>query len=137
MMALDLDGLLGDKYKYATFHDAEMESLNIDFSTNSIKFGFMIPCGFIPENELSYQRGTLEFHEVLFYYIEPSVYKPEANDKAALWITSDGPLPDSAVEASVELPDDLPQDAFAHYFYSSTTNSFIVIAARRAAFHWH
>ena len=137
MISLDLDGLLGDKYEYATFHDAEMESINIDFSTDSIKFGFMIPCGFIPENELSFQRGTLEFHEVLFYYIEPSVYKPEANDKVALWITSDGPLPDSAVEVSVELPDDLPQDAFAHYFYSSTTNSFVVVAARRAAFHWH
>jgi hypothetical protein len=137
MRSLKLGSLLGEKYEHATFHDAEMESIHIDFSSDSIKFGFMIPCGFLPENELAYQRGTLEFHEVLFYYVEPSVYKSDANDKAALWITSDGPLPDSAIEVSSELPHDLPQDAFAHYFYSSTTNSFIVVAAMQAVFHWH
>lgn len=137
MRSLNLDSLLGDKYAHATFHDAEMEWINIGLNTNSITFGFMIPCGFLPENELSYQRGMLEFRDVVFYFIEPSVYRPEANDKAALWITSEGSLPDDRVEASAELPDDLPQDAFAHYFYSSTTNSFIVVAAREAAFHWN
>jgi hypothetical protein len=136
MRSLTLDNLLGDKHMYATFHDSELESICIDFATRSINFDFMIPCGFLPENELSYCRGTLEFREILFYSIEPSTYRSEANDKPALWITSDGALPDSAVEASGELPNDLPEDAFAHYFYSSTTNSFIVVAAREATFTW-
>lgn len=136
MRSLALDSLLGDKHMYATFHDSELESINIDFATRSINLGFMIPCGFLPEDELSYRRGTLEFREILFYSVEPSIYRSEANDKPALWITSDGPLPDSAVEVSGELPDDLPEDAFAHYFYASTTNSFFVVAAREATFTW-
>jgi hypothetical protein len=136
MQRLNLDSLLGNEYAHATFHDAEMESIHIDFNTNSIKLRFMIPCGFLTENELSYQRGTLEFQGIAFYSIEPSNYDPSANDKPALWITSDGSLPDERVKASAELPSDLPQGAFAHYFYSSTTNNFIVVAAMHASFNW-
>ena len=134
---LNLDTLLGTEHKHATFHDSELESLSIDFSFNCAKFQFLIPCGFEPENELSYLRGTLEFKELLFYFVEPSIYKPDANDKPSLWITSDGSLPDKKLDLTIELPNDLPENAFAHYLYSSTTNSFIVVAAMHAAFHWH
>lgn len=136
MQTLDLHALLGDKYEHATFHDSELESIAIDFPTNSITLGFSIPCGFLPGSELLYRSGSLQFQDICFYALEPSAYSRGANDRPALWITSDGPLPDSEVEVSSKLPEDLPQDAFAHYFYASTTNSFIVVAARRAAFQW-
>ena len=136
MRSLDLDGLLGIKHEHATFHDAELESIQIDFSTDSINLSFLIPCGFGAERQLSYHKGTLIFQTILFYYLEPSAYRAEKNDKAALWITADGSLPDDEVEASRELPNDLPPDAFAHCFFSSTTNSFIIISAKSAIFVW-
>lgn len=137
MRSLNLDALLGTEHKNATFHDSEMESLDIDFASNCAKLRFLIPCGFDQETELLYLRGTLELKELLFYFVEPSIYNPDATGRPSLWITSDGSLPDKKLDLAVELPDDLPENAFAHYFYSSNTNSFIVIAAMYAAFHWH
>lgn len=136
MRSLALDSLLGEKHKHATFHDAQLEGLSIDFATETVRLKFSIPCGFLPGNELAYQRGTLEFSGLLFYYVEPAAFSPEANDRPALWITSDGSLPDQEVNLAVELPSNLPEAAFAHYFYSSTSNSFIVIAAMHGAFQW-
>ncbi|MBI5927608.1 MAG: hypothetical protein HY836_18630 [Aquabacterium sp.] len=136
MRPLNLDSLLGRLHQHATFHDAELQSLHLDFSSGSAKLQFLIPCGFLPTNELAYHCGTLEFIGLLFYFVEPSVFSPQANDRLSLWITSDGPLPDQGIDLAVPLPDDLPEQAFAHYFYSSTTNSFIVFAALEATFHW-
>ena len=136
MRSLDLDALLGIRHEHATFHDAELKSLQINYSADSISFTFLIPCGFSDNRKLKYHEGELTFRTILFYYFEPSAYRAEKNDMAALWITADGPLPDAKVKVSKELPSDLPPDAFAHYFYSDTTNSFIVIAAKAAAFEW-
>ena len=140
MRSIALDTLLGEKYEHATFHDSQLESLNIDFATGTVKLEFSIPCGFTPKDELayqlSYQRGTLEFTGLLFYYVDPATFSAEANDRSGLWITSDGPLPDKEVDLAIEIPRTLPDGAFAHYFYSSTSNSFIVIAAMQGTFQW-
>ncbi|WP_140637463.1 hypothetical protein [Methylibium rhizosphaerae] len=136
MRSLALDSLLGERHKHATFHDAQLEELSIDFSTGTAKLKFSIPCGFSPKDELLYQRGTLEFNGLLFYFVEPAAFSPKANDRPGLWITSDGPLPDQEADLAIELPSDLPDKAFAHYFYSSTSNSFIVIAAMQEVFQW-
>ena len=137
MKSLNLDTLLGQRHEHATFHDSELQSIQFDITSGSAKLEFLIPCGLLPGNELSHQPGTLEFTGLLFYFVEPSLLSSQANDKPSLWITSDGALPDEEVDLAIELPRDLPQEAFAHYFYSSTTNSFIVICAMQGAFHWH
>lgn len=137
MRSLNLDTLLGQRHEHATFHDSELQSIQLDFTSGSAKLQFLIPCGFLPGNELNYHPGTLEFTGLLFYFVEPSVFLSQANDKASLWITSDGALPDEEVDLGIELPRDLPEEAFAHYFYASTTNSFIVISALQGSFQWH
>ena len=136
MRSLNLDTLLGQRHEHATFHDSELQSLQLDFTSGTAKLQFLIPCGFLPENELNYRPGTLEFTGILFYFVEPSVFSSKAQDKLSLWITSDGSLPDKEIDLPVELPGDLPERAFVHYFYSSTTNSFIVISATEGVFHW-
>lgn len=136
MRSLQLDTLLGAIHEHATFHDSELESINIDFPTNSVTLRFAIPCGLLPEGGFRYHKGALTFQDIYFYFVEASSYRPEMNDKPALWITSDGPLPDPSAEISCQIPDNLPQDAFAHYFYASTTNSFIVVTASHAVFNW-
>ena len=136
MKSLDLDSLLGDKYTHATFHDAKLEAINVCFLTGTAELKFLIPCGFLPDEDCTYQSGTLEFQGLLFYFVEPARFARKTDDKSSLWITSNGALPNKKVRAGVELPDDLPDDAFAHYFYSSSTNSFIVIAAQHGVFRW-
>lgn len=136
MRSINLDILLGQNYEHATFHDSELQSIQLDFTSGSAKLQFLIPCGFAPGNELNYHPGTLDFTGLLFYFVEPSMFSSQSNDKPSLWITSDGSLPDEEVDLPIELPRDLPEEAFAHYFYSSTTNSFIVISAMQGAFHW-
>jgi len=136
MRSLNLDSLLGQRHQDATFHDAELQSFHIDFESGSVNFQFMIPCGLFPKAEQQYYGGTLEFTGILFCFVQAMAFSSEANDKQALWITSNGPLPDERVELAIELPRDLPEDAFIHYFYSDTTNSFVVFAATHEVFRW-
>ena len=56
--------------------------------------------------------------------------------ESSLWITAEGPLPDERLKISETVPEDLPRDDFKHYLYSSSTNSFIVIAATGVQFSW-
>lgn len=136
MQTLDLDSLLGTERQHATFHDSELESISIDFITNSIRLSFRIPCGLEPDHDLKYYAGVLTFSGIDYYAIEPVLYDPQANDTPSLWITSDGPLPDPKVPSEASVFEGLPSDAFAHYLYSSTTNSFIYVAAKQASFVW-
>jgi hypothetical protein len=45
-------------------------------------------------------------------------------------------LPDERLQISRIVPKDLPGDAFVHYLYSNSTNSFIVVGAKNATFAW-
>lgn len=134
MRMLNLDDLLG--HEVATFHDSELESVCLDFLTNSIRMDFRIPCGLSPDRTLLYKSGTLTFESILYYAVEPVRYHSQPNDTPSLWITSDGPLPDPGVPIPASELEGLPNDAFAHYFYSSTTNSFIALGAMKASFAW-
>ncbi|WKB50730.1 hypothetical protein [Eleftheria terrae] len=78
----------------------------------------------------------LTFHHILFYYVGPSVYHSSSNDRAALWIASIGSVSELPTEVRSALPEELPQGPISHYFYSLTTNSFIVVVASSAAFDW-
>lgn len=133
---LNLDDLLGTRHEDATFHDSELESVCLDFLTNSIRMDFRIPFGLSPDRTLLYKSGTLTFEDILYYAVEPVRYQCQANNTPSLWITSDGPLPDPNVPIPASELEGLPDDAFAHYFYSSTTNSFIALGAMKASFAW-
>ena len=132
-----LDSLLGERYEEATFHDSYLSSFAVDFGRATAAFEFRVPCQATkPDEQVSYQKGTLEFSGVCFYWIEPALLNAQTNDGQPLWITADGPLPDGELEISKTVPEDLPEDAFVHYLYSSATNSFIVIGAKVVLFNW-
>lgn len=132
-----LDSLLGERYEEATFHDSYLSSFAFDFGRATAAFEFDVPCRATkPDEQVSYQKGTLEFSGLCFYWIEPALINAQTNDGSPLWITADGPLPDGDLEISKTVPADLPGDAFVHYLYSSATNSFIVIGAKIVLFNW-
>jgi hypothetical protein len=64
------------------------------------------------------------------------LYKLDPNATPWLWITADDSIPATDVPMPAFDLQKLPDNAFAHYFYSSTTNSFIFLAATKAYFDW-
>ncbi len=135
MRAIELDSLLGNKFDQATFHDSELISFQISLDSAQATFDFRIPHGII-EDRLNYTPGRLIFSGLQFFDIKPTRYYFRSCEPSTLWITADGPLPDPNVNYESVIPKDLSEDAFCHYFYSSTTNNFIVVAATHAEFSW-
>ena len=132
-----LDSLLDEKYEDATFHDSELLSCAVDFACATATFEFNIQCrATVPDQQFSLRRGTLEFSGLCFCSVEPTIFQKRPGGDSSLWITADGPLPDDRLQISGIVPVDLPPNAFTHYLYSSSTNSFIVIAAIGAQFSW-
>ncbi len=132
-----LDCRLDERHEDATFHDSELLSFTFDVvrATAVLEFDIQVRST-RPDDQFSYRRGKLEFSGLCFYLIEPAVCTTRVNGSSSLWITADGPLPDARLEISGRVPPDLPADAFVHYFYSNSTNSFIVIGAKCAVFNW-
>jgi len=132
-----LDSLLDERYEDATFHDAELLSFSVDFVRAIATFEFDVQCRATePDRQFSLHRGTVEFSGLCFCSVEPIACQTRPTGDSSLWITADGPLPDEQLKISEIVPGDLPVGAFVHYLYSSSTNSFIVIGAMRAAFSW-
>jgi len=132
-----LDSLLDEKYEDATFHDSELLSCVFDFACATATFEFNIQCrATVPDQQFSLQRGTVEFSGLCFFSVEPAVCQTRPRSGSSLWITSDGPLPDERLQISKIVPSDLPTNAFVHYLYASSTNSFIVIGATISTFSW-
>jgi hypothetical protein len=131
-----LDSLLDERHEDATFHDSELLSCAVDLARATATFAFNIQCrATTPDQQFSLQRGTVAFSGLCFCFLEP-VVSLDPGAGSTLWITADGPLPDERLQISEIVPRDLPADAFVHYLYSSSTNSFIVIGARSATFSW-
>lgn len=132
-----LNSLLDKRYEDATFHDSELLSCTVDFACATATFEFNIQCrATIPDQQFSVQRDTVEFSGLCFCSIEPAFCETRETHNSSLWITADGSLPDERLQISEIVPSDLPTDAFVHYLYSSSTNSFIVIGAKCATFSW-
>jgi len=132
-----LDSLLDERYEDATFHDSELLSCAVDFACATATFEFNLQCrATATDQQFSLQRATVEFSGLCFCTVEPTVYRTKPGGNSSLWITADGPLPDERLQISEIVPADLPTNAFTHYLYSSSTNSFIVIGATGATFSW-
>lgn len=132
-----LDSLLDEKYEDATFHDSELLSCAVDFACATAAFEFNIQCRSTgPDQQYLLGRGTLEFSGLCFCSIEPTIFQKRPEGDSSLWITAEGRLPDDGLQISEIVPRNLPPNAFTHYLYSSSTNSFIVIAATGVQFSW-
>ena len=123
------------------FHDAESLRICIDYAHETadflIDFDLSSPDS---DMEVSSRQGLLKLSGLLYCVIEASKssssipeYMPGGDDK--LWIASDssdfGVLTDLPL-----LPDPLPENSFRHWFFITSHNSFIYVAAMNASFEW-
>ena len=135
-----LEDLLDDKFPHASFHDALLNKLALDYLLRTATFDMELCVG-NPESEDTEEReahakGVLSFKDFLFCILEPPDHNYNFMKEGGLWITSDGPISGLKDDFCRELMKKVPKDAFAHYFFNSDWNSFIYIAAYSADFKW-
>jgi hypothetical protein len=135
-----LEELLDDKYPYASFHDALLNNLTLDYLLRTATFDMELCVGNAEsknaEEREAHAKGVLSFYNFLFCIIETPDYNYNFMKKGGLWITSDGPISSLKGDIYSQLLRKVPKEAFAHYFFNIDWNSFIYIAAHRAKFEW-
>ena len=132
---IDLDDLLGSRHQHATFHDAVLQSLSVNYAAQTASLAFRIPAGIVG-NDLRYYAGTLKLEGLLFLVIEPPEQPYSYVEPSGAWITADGSYPDPKVRSQLKMPPSLPHDSFVHYFFASDWNAFIFVGATSASFTW-
>lgn len=127
------------------FHDCDLLGVNLDYVNETATLSFDINVRDSNDSSGKKSRnGYLSLFGLLYFVIEPpsgysftSEYVP--NDDR-MWIVSDtsdfSSLTFSNIHPRPRLPEPLPDNAFQHFFYSSSHNCCIYLAAMDASFEW-
>ncbi|HEX8835237.1 MAG TPA: hypothetical protein VF719_13600 [Abditibacteriaceae bacterium] len=135
MRKIDVSDILG-----IWFHDVKVNRINIDYVKREVKLDFVLPIGFwntpnregLTEGE---KKGTLVFTGLLYLVLEPPDANYNYDHGMGIEITDEGSATRDKFESCLSnMPQDLPEDAFLHYFYVCEWNSFIFVAATGAHF---
>jgi hypothetical protein len=136
----DLDDLLGADEPHASFHDASLVELHIDYAARTLRALFDLPVGdFDATDEAARdrrRRGTLKLDGLIFWVQEPPDLPLATVDDPCPWLVSNGPLRDWPNETARSLARRLPADAWAWSLYFSDWNASAHAAARSATFQW-
>lgn len=118
------------------FHDAYLQRLSLDYAKHEAVFTLKIwdgdPDADNPAQCDAYRSGRLILNGLLFCVIEPPDTGLDESD-SALWITADSSDFDE-LKTNPKLPE--IQDGFRHWFFISTLNCFMYVAAKNASFEW-
>jgi hypothetical protein len=133
-----LDELLDDEEPHATFHDAQLVSLTIDYRTSELLSTWRICVGdpHAPDSAVRERcrDGLLTLQGLVFWVVEPPT---ELDLKGGLpWLTADGPLQECTTATGQSLARLLPAGAVGWYLYFSDWNAFAYCAATAAGFKW-
>jgi hypothetical protein len=133
-----LDAFLGAEEPCATFHDAKLVSLLIDYERMELLSEWQLCVGDPrapdrPGQERS-RRGRLRFTGLCFWVVDP----PEGllNGSHLPWLTSDGPLADARTDTAKKLAGLLPSEAKGWYLFFWDWNAFAYCGATGASFEW-
>ena len=119
-------------------HDAAISDIAIDYKAKQAKLKLEVWVGDLDseEDEIreAYRKGELILSGLVYFVIEPPdpTYKYNAEDA----ITVGAGSAKDKIKASVQLPQDLPSDVFAYWFFVHEWNSFIHVAAKDTKLEW-
>lgn len=136
---MQLDDLFGGDVPHATFHDAEIERLTLDYVAREAVLDCSIcigdPDATDEEARGARRKGHLTISGLLYCTIDPPDPSYPYQDAGALWMVGDGPVGSNGVSGK-HLPTNLPDGAFVRWFFINDWNAFIYIAAESARFEW-
>jgi len=132
---MQLDDLFGSDVPHATFHDASIERLALDYVARKAVLDCSIwigdPDSTDEEAREARRRGRLTFLGLCYCVIEPPDSSYPYKDTAGLWLTGDGSVGTDGVSGE-RLPPNVPDGTLVHYFFINDWNAFIYIAAESA-----
>ena len=126
MREIDVSDILG-----IWFHDVTISRISIDYFKREVTLEYVLPIGFwnspnregLTEGE---KKGTLVFTGLLYLVMEPPDANYNYDDSEGIEITSEGSFQKGTFNRPLpNMPQDLPADAFLHYFYVCEWNSCI------------
>ena len=136
-LANTIDSFLDNEEPCASFHDAGLISLNIDYERRELISEWQLcvgdPDAPEPADRERTRRGRLRFSGVFFWIVEPH---QGLLDGTPPWLTNDGPLLDAGTPLAETLSKRVPPGAVAWYLYFSDWNAFAYCAAESGAFEW-
>ena len=139
-MLLSLEDLLDDKYPDASFHDALLNHLTLDYLSRTAEFHMDLcvgdPDAHDEKEREAHAKGILRFDNFLFCVIEAPHPAYDFEVSGGLWIADDGPLLTSDNDGLSKLIARIPANAFVYYFFNNDWNTFIYIAAISAMYKW-
>jgi hypothetical protein len=113
------------------FHDALIKGISVDYVERKIVLSIAIWTGTLEgateQERESYADAVLTVSDFLFCVIDPPDPQYPFNSPEPLRVDSGSGNP-----KGVEFLNNIPPDAFAHWFFVNQWNSFIYIAARSA-----
>ena len=140
MRELDLNALLGETNPFASFHDAVIHTIHLDYQARIAQMECTLYIG-DPDAKYSAERevtadGVLSFSGLLYCVIEPptdnGVYQ-----EGGLDISSNGNAATTQFKSPwPALPQLTEPNAFVHWFFVTSWNAFVFIAATEARFVW-
>jgi hypothetical protein len=121
------------------FHDAYLEAVKLDCVSNAATMELDLDVGdpdaATKEEREARRKATLFLRGLVYFAIEPPDPRYEYSQGNGLWVDAG----DAAGESNPRAPRalrPLPEGASAHWFYVSSWNSFIHVAAREAELQW-
>jgi hypothetical protein len=134
---IKLDALLDKNEPFASFHDARLRKIQIDYLKREITAELELSVG-NPDGDTNEERercrnGLLKISGLIYWAIEP----PESNVTIGpLWLASDGLIEEANTETAKKLRTILQPDFFAWYLYFSDINAYAYLVAKEAEFKW-
>ena len=122
------------------FHDAFIESLNVDYTSKRalIKLRLCIgdPDATTKEEKEAYKKADLELLGLVYFVIDAPDNRYKFLETKELWIDGGEVKPGSSPSTPVPI-EMLPKGTFAYWFFARDWNSFIHVAAMSAKLEWH
>lgn len=139
MKELKIEALWGDRYPFASFHDALIHAISLDYQARSVKMQCTILVGDPDADRVEREanaEGILDLSGLLYCIIE----SPDTNysfEEGSLDISSNGSVATTQFKKLLPaLPAITNEEAFLHWFFVSNWNAMIFIAATGARFVW-
>ena len=134
-----LDDLFGTEEKYATFHDASLLALQVDYGTTTLTAEFDVCVGKPNADERAdrerHRRGKLHVSGLILWALSPpSVLEP--HPEGPLWLASHVLLKEAPTGGGKQLAKNLGDDLIAAYWFFNDLNSFAYCFAQGAKFEW-
>ena len=134
-----LDSLLGDEERHATFHDAILTGVEIDYVGKRFVGVMQLSVGDPAASDEAARerrrRGELIVDGLTLWAIDPP-HTGSSGLGDGLWLSADGMLAQAPTGIGKALAQGLTSDGVGWFFFFANLNAFGYLAGRRAEFRW-